>query len=183
MTILFYKPYQVLSQFTREAAHHQCLADYLNVPKNVYPIGRLDYDSEGLLMLSDDTSLNAQLLSPDQHVAKIYYAQLEGEITTEAIKLLRDGVSITLPNKKKYLTLPSRVKKIGEPNLPERVPPIRVRANIPDSWISIEVKEGKNRQIRKMCAAVGFPVLRLIRVQLGNYQIHGLQPGKFKVID
>ena len=134
-------------------------------------------------MLSDDTSLNAQLLSPDQHVAKIYYAQLEGEITAEAIKLLRDGVSITLPNKKKYLTLPSRVKKIGEPNLPERVPPIRVRANIPDSWISIEVKEGKNRQIRKMCAAVGFPVLRLIRVQLGNYQIHGLQPGKFKVID
>ncbi|MFN8319239.1 MAG: pseudouridine synthase [Saprospiraceae bacterium] len=183
MTIVFYKPYQVLSQFTREAAHHQCLADYLDVPKTVYPIGRLDYDSEGLLLLSDQAGLNAELLHPEQHISKVYYVQIEGDITDQAIKQLREGVSITLPNKKKYQTQACRVKKITEPNLPERNPPIRVRANIPDSWISIEIKEGKNRQVRKMCAAVGFPVLRLVRVQMGSYQLHNLQPGKFRQVD
>ncbi len=183
MTILFYKPYQVLSQFTREEAHHKCLADFLDVPKSVYPIGRLDYDSEGLLVLSDEPGLNASMLHPDQHVAKIYYAQLEGQISREAIQQLCDGVEITLPNKKKYKTLPCKVVRINTPALPERNPPIRQRAHIPDCWISIELKEGKNRQVRKMCAAVGFPVLRLVRMQFGEFKLNKLQPGKYEKVD
>ena len=183
MTIVFYKPFQVLSQFTREEEHHKCLADFLTVPSNVYPVGRLDYDSEGLLLLSDDTGLNKKLLDPSHHISKTYYVQVEGAIDQKAITQLQNGVSITLPNKKKYLTLPCTVAKLETPDLPERNPPIRYRAHIPVSWISITLHEGKNRQVRKMCAAAGFPVLRLVRATFGEYTLDGLQPGDYKVLD
>ncbi|MBK8700469.1 MAG: pseudouridine synthase [Saprospiraceae bacterium] len=177
MTYIYYKPFQVLSQFTREAENQRCLADFIKVPANVYPVGRLDYDSEGLLLLTDDKKLNHEYLNPDNHISKLYYVQVEGIITPEALKRLGSGVDIKLPNKSLYTTLPCTAKKINTPAIPQRIPPIRFRANIPDSWLSIEINEGKNRQIRKMCAAVGFPVLRLVRYGFGPYTIKGMKSG------
>lgn len=179
--IALYKPYDVLSQFTKEVETHRTLADYLNVDKDIYPIGRLDRDSEGLLLLSNDKSLVDKLLNPKNHYRKTYYVQVEGAIDDEAIRQLSEGVQIRI-KKKVHQTLACNVHAIEEPQLPERIPPIRERKSIPTSWISISLTEGKNRQVRRMCAAVGFPVLRLVRWSIESVDIRDLLPGESKSI-
>lgn len=165
------KPYGVLSQFT-DANGRKTLKDIYNFPKNVYPVGRLDLDSEGLLLLTDDKSLTDYLLNPKNRHEKEYYVQVEGLPTKEAIKKLCDGVVI-----EKQKTLPAKVKIISTPDFQERVPPIRGRKNIPTSWLSITIVEGRNRQVRKMTAAVGSPTLRIVRVRIKNITLGGLQIG------
>jgi 23S rRNA pseudouridine2457 synthase len=176
--IWLYKPYQVMSQFSKEGSK-STLADYLkNIPKNVYPVGRLDFDSEGLLLLTNDKHIAHQLLHPDYQHQRTYYVQVEGAITADALARLSKGVDINI-NGKIHRTLATKVLEIREPILPERMPPIRFRQNIPTSWISITLVEGKNRQIRRMTAAVGFPTLRLVRYSIGAYNIDTLQPGQY----
>jgi 23S rRNA pseudouridine2457 synthase len=172
---LIYKPYQVLSQFTSTDGK-LCLKDILNVPKDVYPVGRLDYDSEGLLLLTNDTSINHQLLHPKFAHARTYWVQVDGLITNDAIETLSKGVTITVDGKT-YATKKAVLKILPDDLvIPERNPPIRVRKSIPTSWVSIQLTEGKNRQVRKMFASVGFPVVRLIRSQIGQFSIAQMQP-------
>jgi 23S rRNA pseudouridine2457 synthase len=179
---LFYKPFQVLSQFSAEG-NKKTLADYLkNIPKDIYPVGRLDFDSEGLLLLSNDKKLTQFLLEPRNKHQRTYYVQVEGMITGEAIKKLKSGVYISVDGKQ-YLTLPAQVDILTEaPQLPERNPPIRFRQNIPTSWISLSLIEGKNRQVRKMTAAVGFPTLRLVRYSIGNIDVANWDSGAYKEV-
>ena len=172
---LIYKPYQVLSQFTSSDGK-LCLKDILNVPKDVYPVGRLDYDSEGLLLLTNDTSINHQLLHPKFAHARTYWVQVDGAITNDAIEALSKGVTISVDGKT-YETKKAALKILPDAIVvPERNPPIRVRKSIPTSWVSIQLTEGKNRQVRKMFASVGFPVVRLIRSQIGQFYIAQMQP-------
>ncbi len=180
-TFILYKPFNVLSQFTRELPTQLALADVIDVAKDVYPIGRLDYDSEGLLMLSNDSKLNSLILTSKQY-PKTYYVQVEGDIDQESLNKLSSGVEFKLPNKTMYKSAPCKVLKIDEPSLPPRNPPIRFRANVPTSWIAITLNEGKNRQVRKMCAAVGFPVLRLARYSIGEWNIHGMESGELREV-
>lgn len=176
MVILFNKPYGVLSQFTSEAGHRAL--DEFGFPAGVYAAGRLDHDSEGALLLTDEGKLIKKLLDPKYEHARTYLAQVDGQITQEAVNQLRKGVSI-----KGYRTKPCQAEIVGPPeNLWERVPPIRYRANIPTSWVRLTLIEGKNRQVRHMTAAVGFPTLRLIRVQIGNISLGALKPGEWKVV-
>lgn len=181
--IAFYKPFRVLTQFSPEG-DKETLADYLkDISKDIYPVGRLDYDSEGLILLTNDNNLKHQLTDPKFEHKKTYWAQVEGEITEEAIAQLRNGVAIN-HNGKEYLTKKAIVEKLkGEPNVPERNPPIRFRANIPTSWVAITISEGKNRQVRKMTAAVGFPTLRLIRYSIEQLTIEKLTPGDYIVLN
>lgn len=173
---LLYKPFQVLSQFT-SIDEKNCLKDIVDLAKDVYPVGRLDYDSEGLLLLTNDTSINHQLLHPSFEHARIYWAQVEGSITQEAIIQLTKGVTISVEGKQH--TTKAAILDLLDTHIsiPERNPPIRFRKNIPTTWVSIQLTEGKNRQVRKMFASVGFPVLRLIRAQLGRFDIKGMHPG------
>ena len=172
---LIYKPYQVLSQFTSSDGK-LCLKDILRVPKDVYPVGRLDYDSEGLLLLTNDTSINHQLLHPKFAHARTYWVQVDGAITNDAVEALSKGVTISVDGKT-YETKKATLKILPDNLLvPERNPPIRVRKSIPTSWVSIQLTEGKNRQVRKMFASVGFPVVRLIRSQIGQFSIDQMQP-------
>jgi len=174
---IFYKPYQVLCQFSAEG-DKRTLADYFkNVPNDIYPVGRLDYDSEGLLVLTNDKRLTARLLEPKFAHSRTYYVQVEGIPDAAALKQLSEGVLINV-NGKQYKTMPAQVRLIDVPEVPERVPPIRVRKHIPDSWIALTLTEGKNRQVRKMTAAVGFPTLRLIRYCIGAITIGSLVPGQ-----
>jgi len=177
-----YKPYNFLSQFTKEHFSHQVLGDLSEFPTDVYPIGRLDRDSEGLLIITNDKKLTDRLLNPKKKYPKTYWAQLDGDIDDQAIGKLRKGVSITV-NKKKYITKPAKIVKIEEPDLPERTPPVRYRANIPTSWVQLTITEGKNRQVRKMGAAVGYPVLRLVRCSIGNLKIQGMEVGEVREVD
>lgn len=164
---LIYKPFGMLSQFTREG-DHATLADLdFDFPKDVYPVGRLDADSEGLLLLTNDNFLKTKLLEPRNKHQRTYYVQVEGAATLQACETLRAGVRISI-NGKMYQTLPARVNLIDEPGLPDRNPPIRFRKSIPTSWLSITLHEGKNRQVRKMTAAVNFPTLRLARWSIGQ---------------
>lgn len=174
--ILFNKPFQVLSQFTTEE-EKETLANYVNI-KNFYPAGRLDYDSEGLLLLTDHGPLQHLIASPEHKMPKTYWAQVEGDITDEAIDQLRKGVSL-----KDGLTKPAKVdlKLMKEPW--PRVPPIRERRDIPTSWIELTITEGKNRQVRRMTAAVGFPTLRLIRAKIGPYSIDSVAQGEWIKVD
>ena len=181
-TFLFHKPYGVLSQFTREIENQQVISDFYEFPKDVYPVGRLDKDSEGLLLLTNDSSLVDQILNPKNIKKKTYLVQVEGAISTQAIDNLMKGVEIKLPNKKKYFTKPCQAEKITPPQIDERNPPIRYRANIPTSWVRMTITEGKNRQIRKMCAKVGYPALRLIRISIAQYELANLQPGEVQLI-
>ncbi len=163
-----YKPYLMLCQFTPENESDATLADLpFNFPKDCYPVGRLDKDSEGLLLLTNDNYLKTKFLSPKYRHTKTYYAQVEGILHDKAISLLSRGVAIKIKGKT-YRTAPAKAERIEPPTLPERNPPIRYRANIPTSWLSITLTEGKNRQVRKMCTAVGFPLLRLVRCRLGQ---------------
>jgi len=167
-----FKPYGMLSQFTPDHPGQGTLADLgFPFPKNAYPVGRLDADSEGLLLLTDDTALNAQLLHPNSRFPKTYLAQVEGAPDEAAIEKLRAGVDIKI-NGKIHRTRPATVRRLAvAPELPPREPPIRFRKSVPDCWLEITLTEGKNRQVRRMCAAVGFPVLRLVRVGLGAYRL------------
>lgn len=176
-----HKPYQVLSQFSSEDGK-PTLKDFFDVPSNVYPVGRLDYDSEGLLLLTDDKKLNKLLLDPTQKHEREYWVQVEGIMSEAAINELQQGVFIQ-SNGKKYLTKKSVVKKFSSsPEVIERTPPIRFRKNIPDSWISIVLTEGKNRQVRKMTARIGYPTLRLIRYRIENITLAELKPGEMRKV-
>ncbi len=176
MVILFNKPFGVLSQFTPEGGH-PALNDF-GFPAGVYAAGRLDHDSEGALLLTDDGQLIKKLLDPKFEHPRTYLAQVEGEITPAALEQLSKGVVI-----KGYRTRPCQAESVAPPEgLWERVPPIRYRANIPTSWVRLTLIEGKNRQVRRMTAAVGFPTLRLIRIQIGALDLAELQPGQWRVV-
>ena len=173
---VIYKPFQVLSQFTSTEGK-LCLKDILHVPTDVYPVGRLDYDSEGLLLLTNDKSINQQLLHPQYAHQRTYWVQVDGAITSEALVQLTKGVTINVDGQS-YKTKAAILELLPDTlQVPDRNPPIRFRKSIPTSWVSIQVTEGKNRQVRKMFAQVGFPVLRLIRAKLGTYSIQEMQPG------
>ena len=181
--IAFHKPYGVLSQFTKEVPTHQTLADYLvEIDKSIYPVGRLDKDSEGLLLLTNDKSLTDFLLNPKNKHPRSYWVQVDGDITSEAIDRLQKGVTIK-PRKSLYTTLPCQVRKIQSPSVPDRDQPIRFRKEIPTSWIEITLREGKYRQVRKMCASVGFPALRLIRFRIGKLGLDGVDQGGYRYIN
>lgn len=177
MYFLIYKPYLMLSQFSREG-DKPTLADLdYDFAKDVYPVGRLDSDSEGLLLLTSDKQLNHRLLNPKFRHNRTYYVQVDGTLTTEACQQLSAGVTISVDGKA-YHTLPADARPLVEPNLPERTPPIRYRANIPTSWLSISLHEGKNRQVRRMTAAVGFPTLRLVRWAIEGLTASNMVPGQ-----
>jgi 23S rRNA pseudouridine2457 synthase len=174
-----YKPYEVLCQFSREG-DKKTLKDILDVTQDVYPVGRLDYDSEGLLLLTNDKSLNAALLQPQRKHERTYYVQVEGALTADAIAQLEAGVWIS-HNGQRYHTAPAKARILHDaPQLPDRHPPIRFRKNIPTSWLALTLTEGKNRQVRKMTAAVGFPTLRLVRYSIGNLTIAGWTSGEYR---
>lgn len=170
--IAVYKPYMMLCQFTPEQAGDVTLANLdVPLPIDVYAVGRLDKDSEGLLLLTNDNYLKNRILDPKFKHQKTYWVQVEGNPTLESIEALRRGVTINI-NGKSHLTLPAKISILDEnPMLPERNPPIRYRAAIPTSWLSITIYEGKNRQVRRMCAKVGFPVLRLVRTSMQSLDL------------
>lgn len=173
--VLLNKPYGVLSQFT-DAEGRSTLRDYVAEP-GVYPCGRLDRDSEGLLVLTDDGNLQHKLSHPDAKVSKCYWAQVEGEPTMADLAPLQDGVLL-----KDGMTRPARVRTMAAPDVWDRDPPIRVRAHIPESWLELTIREGRNRQVRRMCAAIGFPVLRLIRYRVASWTIDQLPPGTSRIV-
>ena len=174
-----YKPFQVLTQFTSQTGK-STLADYFKVPGNVYPVGRLDYDSEGLLILTDDVKINHRLLHPLHQHEREYWVQVEGQVTKEAVADLCRGVSISIDGKL-HKSQPVKASIFNtDPQVPERNPPIRFRKNIPTSWLGLCLTEGKNRQVRRMTAKVGYATLRLIRYRIENITLEGLQPGEMK---
>ncbi|MEO9469907.1 pseudouridine synthase [Parasphingorhabdus sp.] len=175
--ILFNKPYEVLSQFTDRGTEtkRETLSDYIDVPA-VYPAGRLDRDSEGLLLLTDDGKLQARIADPRHKMPKTYLAQIEGEADEASLDQLRKGLRL-----KDGMTRPAEVERIDEPALWPRNPPIRIRKTIPDSWLQITINEGKNRQVRRMTAAVGHPTLRLVRWAIGEWSVADLEPGQWKL--
>jgi 23S rRNA pseudouridine2457 synthase len=178
---IIHKPYKVLSQFSPEEGK-KVLKDFFDVPADLYPVGRLDYDSEGLLILTNDKQLNHALLNPLFKHEKEYWVQVEGEIDPKAIDELQQGVVITVDGKW-YKTKPCRAEKFpAAPVLAERNPPVRFRKNIPTSWIRVILSEGKNRQIRKMTAKIGFPTLRLFRYRIEKLTLEGMEPGEMRRI-
>jgi 23S rRNA pseudouridine2457 synthase len=178
MLIAFNKPFGVLSQFTGDGSSNRTLAEF-GFPPRVYPIGRLDADSEGLLLLSDEPALNARLLHPRQNHVRIYWAQVEGGPTPGDLARLSRG--IVVQGRK---TLPCRAWLLEpQPEVPPRNPPIRARKTVPDRWIALELVEGKNRQARRMTAAAGYPTLRLMRVQIGNFALSDLPPGQWRKLE
>ncbi len=176
MLIAFNKPFGVICKFRPEPGR-STLADYINVP-NVYPAGRLDTDSEGLLLLTDDGVLQARIANPRHELAKVYWAQVEGSPTEAALAALRNGVDLG-----DFTTKPVGARVIDEPaNLWPRDPPIRYRAKIPTTWLELTLREGKNRQVRRMTARVGFPTLRLVRAAVGLVSVASLAPGAWSQI-
>lgn len=177
MLLAFNKPFGVISKFSPEPPR-RTLADYIDIPR-VYPAGRLDTDSEGLLLLTDDGALQARIADPHHKLAKVYWAQVEGVPTEAALATLRSGVDLG-----DFVTKPAAARLIDEPaELWPRDPPIRYRAKIPTAWIELTLREGKNRQVRRMTARVGFPTLRLVRAAIGAVSVLGLAPGERREID
>ncbi|HAF40863.1 MAG TPA: pseudouridine synthase [Sphingobium sp.] len=176
--ILFNKPFNALSQFTDRSmgADRLTLSNYIDVP-GVYPAGRLDLDSEGLMLLTDDGRLQARIADPRFKTPKTYLVQVEGDVQEETLDRLRKGVTL-----KDGPTLPARAERIDDPALWPRDPPVRFRKTVPDCWISLTIREGRNRQVRRMTAAVGHPTLRLVRWRIGDWSIEGLQPGEWREI-
>jgi 23S rRNA pseudouridine2457 synthase len=176
--LIFYKPFKVLSQFTQglttpaSGEGRLTLADFIKEP-GVYPVGRLDYDSEGLMLLTDDGALQYRLSDPRFAHRRTYWVQVEGCVTEAALQQLAMGVTIG-----SYRTQPADARAIEEPDIAPRDPPIRVRKSIPTSWLELTITEGRNRQVRRMTAAVGFPTLRLTRIAIGDLRLHGLMPGQ-----
>jgi len=177
MLIAFNKPYGVLSQFTPDGSPNRTLAEF-GFPKDVYAIGRLDADSEGLLLLSDESALNERLLHPSQGHTRIYWVQVERVPSPEALAQLERGVLV-----QGRKTLPCLARLLDpQPEVPPRDPPIRFRKSVPDCWISLELIEGKNRQVRRMTAAIGHPTLRLLRAQIGGFRLGDLKPGTWRIV-
>jgi 23S rRNA pseudouridine2457 synthase len=174
--ILFNKPFNVLSQFT-DTEGRATLVDYIPY-KDVYAVGRLDYDSEGLLLLTDSGALKHQIAHPDSETGKTYWVQVEGSISDEAIERLEKGVLL-----KDGMTRPALARVITAPDIWDRQPPIRVRQQIPTSWLELTITEGRNRQVRRMTAHTGYPTLRLIRVATASWRIGELKPGEFLVLE
>jgi 23S rRNA pseudouridine2457 synthase len=175
--ILFNKPYGVLPQFTdkgTEGSPRPTLSDYIDVP-GVYPAGRLDMDSEGLMLLTDHGRLQARISDPKYKMPKSYLVQVEGEVTDEALTALRKGVRL-----KDGMTFPAGAERIADPLIWPRDPPVRFRKTVPDCWIKLTISEGRNRQVRRMTAAVGFPTLRLVRWSVGEWRVGGLNPGEWR---
>jgi 23S rRNA pseudouridine2457 synthase len=175
-TILLNKPFDVLSQFTdtKSPTKRRTLSDFVDVP-NVYPAGRLDRDSEGLLILTDDGKLQAQISNPKHKLPKTYYVQVEGNPTDADLQALRDGVTL-----KDGPTRPAKVALIDPPALWERDPPVRFRKSVPDAWVEISISEGRNRQVRRMTAHIGFPTLRLVRWKVGIWSLDDIAPGTWQ---
>lgn len=177
MIVAFYKPYGVVSQFS-PLAGHRTLKDF-ELPPRVYPCGRLDHDSEGLLILTDDGALSQRLTDPRFHHEKTYWAQVERIPEDAALDKLRHG-----PRLKDGPTRPCRARLLREePALPPREPPIRFRKNVPTAWLELVITEGRNRQVRRMTAAVGHPTLRLVRARVGRVSLSGLEPGRWRTVD
>jgi len=174
LLIAFNKPFGVICKFSPEPGK-RTLADYIDV-RGVYPAGRLDTDSEGLLLLTDDGALQARIANPRHKLPKVYWTQVEGLPTEAALAALRTGVDLG-----EFVTLPAGARRIEEPpNLWPRDPPIRQRAKIPTAWLELTLREGKNRQVRRMTAKVGFPTLRLVRAAIGGVNLTGLAPGQWR---
>ncbi|MBV1774221.1 pseudouridine synthase [Burkholderiaceae bacterium DAT-1] len=171
--ILFNKPYGVICQFSSHELH-QTLSNFIEAP-GFYPAGRLDTDSEGLLLLTNDGTLQARISHPRHKLEKTYWVQVEGVPSEEALDRLRQGVDLV-----DFVTQPAKVERIDAPDIWPRTPPIRVRKFIPDSWLAITIAEGKNRQVRRMTAKVGLPTLRLIRVKIGDWEVHDVPPGEWR---
>ncbi len=169
------KPFDVLTQFTDDQGR-QTLKDFVDMP-GIYPAGRLDRDSEGLLLLTNDGQLQARIADPKHKLAKTYWVQVEGLPSEDQLQQLRSGVRL-----KDGLTLPADIEQIAEPALWPRHPPVRYRVSIPTRWLSITIREGRNRQVRRMTAAVGLPTLRLVRVRIGDWTLGDLQPGQWQTL-
>jgi len=170
--VLFNKPFRVLSQFTTDS-EKSTLADYIDIP-GVYCAGRLDYDSEGLLVLTDDGRLQQRIANPKHGKSKEYWVQVEGDPTDADLQALRDGVTL-----KDGPALPARAELMDEPAIWPRKPPIRERKNIPTRWLKLTLREGRNRQVRRMTAHIGFPTLRLVRYRVGDWTLDGIASGAF----